>query len=192
MTIESMRLDAKATALRRLHDDPELLVLVNVWDVISATVIADLPGTTALATASHSIAASHGYPDGEKIPLDLMIAAIGRIAAAVDIPVSADLEAGYGNAGETVRRAIGAGIVGANLEDEMRRCRRRSKRSPPPSRLGTVKACRSCSMPARTHSCEPATVRRKMCWPTRLSEDGLSWTLAPAASSSPASSTGPP
>jgi 2-methylisocitrate lyase-like PEP mutase family enzyme len=120
MTIESMRLDAKATALRRLHDDPELLVLVNVWDVISATVIADLPGTTALATASHSIAASHGYPDGEKIPLDLMIAAIGRIAAAVDIPVSADLEAGYGNAGETVRRAIGAGIVGANLEDEMR------------------------------------------------------------------------
>jgi 2-methylisocitrate lyase-like PEP mutase family enzyme len=111
---------AKATELRRLHTDPELLVLVNVWDVISATVVAGLPGTTALATASHSIAASLGYPDGEQIPVDEMITAIGRIAAAVDLPVSADLEAGYGDAGGTVRKAIAAGAVGGNLEDQMR------------------------------------------------------------------------
>jgi 2-methylisocitrate lyase-like PEP mutase family enzyme len=111
---------AKAAELLRLHTDPDLLVLVNVWDVISATVVAGLPGCTALATASHSIAASHGYPDGEHIPLDLMIAAVGRIAGAVDLPVTADLEAGYGDVATTVRQAIGVGVVGANLEDRMR------------------------------------------------------------------------
>jgi 2-methylisocitrate lyase-like PEP mutase family enzyme len=110
----------RAAELLRLHTDPALLVVVNVWDVISATVVADVPGTRALATASHSIAATLGYPDGERIPRDLMIDMVGRIAAAVDLPVSADLEAGYGDAGETARRAIGVGIVGANLEDQMK------------------------------------------------------------------------
>jgi 2-methylisocitrate lyase-like PEP mutase family enzyme len=110
----------KAAELLRLHHDPELLVLVNVWDAISAKIVAGLPGCTAIATASHSIAASHGYPDGERIPLDEMITAIGRIAAAVDLPVTADLEAGYGDTGTTVRRAIGAGVVGGNIEDQMR------------------------------------------------------------------------
>lgn len=111
---------ARAQELLRLHRDPELLLLVNVWDVITARVVADVPGTRALATASHSIAAAYGYPDGEQIPRDLMIEAVGRIAAAVDLPVTADLEAGYGDAGETVARAIDVGIVGANLEDRMR------------------------------------------------------------------------
>jgi 2-methylisocitrate lyase-like PEP mutase family enzyme len=96
----------KAAELLRLHTDPELLVVVNVW--------------RALATASHSIAATFGYPDGERIPRDLMIDMVGRIAAAVDLPVTADLEAGYGDAGETARRAIDVGIVGANLEDQMK------------------------------------------------------------------------
>ncbi|MEN3298458.1 isocitrate lyase/phosphoenolpyruvate mutase family protein [Pseudonocardia sp.] len=114
-----MTLSSKAAELLRLHTDPELLVVVNVWDVITATVVAD-QGSKALATASHSIAASLGYADGENIPRDEMIAAVGRIAGAVGIPVSADLEAGYGDAGETVRRAIGVGVVGANLEDQMR------------------------------------------------------------------------
>jgi 2-methylisocitrate lyase-like PEP mutase family enzyme len=109
---------AKAQELLRLHTDPDLLVVVNVWDVISARVVAD-QGSTALATASHSIAATLGYPDGEKIPRDLMIDMVGRIAAAVEIPVTADLESGYGDAGETIRRAIGVGVVGANLEDRM-------------------------------------------------------------------------
>ena len=115
-----MTLSDKAAELLRLHTDPELLVVVNVWDVISATVVGDQPGCHALATASHSIAASYGYDDGEQIPVDLMIYMCGRIAGAVDLPVTADLEAGYGDPGETTRRAIGVGIVGANLEDEMK------------------------------------------------------------------------
>lgn len=111
---------AKATELLRLHRDPQILQVINVWDAITAKVVADLPGAQALATASHSIAASYGYEDGENIPVELMIEAVGRIAAATDLPVSADLEAGYGNPGETVRRAIGVGIAGANIEDQMR------------------------------------------------------------------------
>ena len=115
-----MSVSEKATTLLELHRAPELLTLVNVWDSISAKVVAQTPGTTALATASHSVAASWGYPDGERIPLDLMIEAVGRIAAATDLPVTADLEGGYGDPGETVRKAIGVGIVGANIEDQMR------------------------------------------------------------------------
>jgi 2-methylisocitrate lyase-like PEP mutase family enzyme len=119
-TVPSVTITAKAQELLRLHTDPELLVVVNVWDVISATVVAD-QGSTALATASHSIAATLGYPDGEKIPRDLMIDMVGRIAAAVDIPVTADLESGYGDrpedVAETVRLAAEAGAVGASVED---------------------------------------------------------------------------
>lgn len=113
-------LHSRATELNRLHADPELLTVVNVWDVISAKVVASVEGTRALATASHSIAVAHGYEDGEKIPVDLMIEVVGRIAASTDLPVTADLEAGYGNPGETVRKAIGVGIIGANLEDQMK------------------------------------------------------------------------
>lgn len=109
---------SKGEVLRQLHADPELLVLLNVWDVITTKVVADLPGCRAIATASHSIAASAGYPDGEVIPRAEMIAAVGRIAAATELPVSADLEAGYGDPAETIRQAIGVGIVGANLEDQ--------------------------------------------------------------------------
>jgi 2-methylisocitrate lyase-like PEP mutase family enzyme len=111
---------SRASELLSLHQDEKLLTLVNVWDVISAQVVAAVPGTTALATASHSIAASYGYEDGENIPLDLMLEAAGRIAASTSLPVSADLEGGYGDAAEAVRRAIGVGIVGANIEDQMK------------------------------------------------------------------------
>jgi 2-methylisocitrate lyase-like PEP mutase family enzyme len=112
---------AKAERLQQLHADPELLLVVNVWDAISAKVIAETPGTQALATASHSIAAAHGYPDGEKIPVEEMIKAVGLIAwVAGELPVTADLEAGYGNPGDTISRAIDVGIVGANLEDRLK------------------------------------------------------------------------
>ena len=110
---------SKASAFLDLHRSPDLLKVVNVWDVISAKVVADVEGTTALATASHSIAASLGYEDGENISVEEMIDAVGRIAAATHLPVSADLESGYGDPGETVRKAIGVGIVGANIEDKM-------------------------------------------------------------------------
>lgn len=111
----------KARTLQELHAAPELLLVVNVWDAITAKVVAETPGTRALATASHGIAAAHGYPDGENIPREEMIAAVGLIArTAGDLPVTADLEAGYGDPGGTVARAIDVGIVGANLEDQLK------------------------------------------------------------------------
>ena len=110
----------RAKTLLDLHTAPEILVLTNVWDVVSAQVVAATPGVKALATASHSIASTFGYPDGENIPFDLHLDMVRRIAAAVDLPVTMDFEAGYGDAGETARRAIGAGVVGGNLEDQMK------------------------------------------------------------------------
>jgi 2-methylisocitrate lyase-like PEP mutase family enzyme len=111
---------SKGSALLSLHQAPSLLTLVNVWDVISARTVATVEGTRALATASHSIAASFGYEDGENIPLDLMLEHVKRIVDSTDLPVTADLEGGYGNAPESVRRAIGIGVVGANIEDQLK------------------------------------------------------------------------
>ena len=113
-------LATRARTLLDLHTAPEILVLPNVWDVVSARVVAAADGVRALATASHSIAATFGYEDGENIPLDLHLDMVGRIVAAVELPVTMDFEAGYGDAGETARRAIEAGAVGGNLEDGMR------------------------------------------------------------------------
>ena len=111
---------ARARTLLDLHTAPEILVLANVWDVVSARVVAATPGVKALATASHSIAATFGYEDGENIPLDLHLDMVGRIVAAVDLPVTMDFEAGYGDAGATARRAMDVGVVGGNLEDQMK------------------------------------------------------------------------
>ena len=114
-----MSTNEKALALKALHEASEILRVVNVWDAITAKVVADLPGTKAIATAGHSIAASHGYPDGG-MPLELALDGARVIAEAVDLPVTADLDDGYADPGETIRRAIGFGIVGANVEDRMR------------------------------------------------------------------------
>jgi 2-methylisocitrate lyase-like PEP mutase family enzyme len=118
--LEPMTTADRASALLALHRDPALLRLVNVWDVASARAVAAVPETTAIATASHAIAAMYGYEDGEHIPRDLMLEAVGRVVDAVDLPVTADLEAGYGDAAETVRRAIAIGVVGANIEDQLK------------------------------------------------------------------------
>ncbi len=110
----------RARTLAALHAAPEILRVVNVWDVVSAKAILDLPQTKALATAGHSIAATYGYKDGT-IPLELTLDMVGRIVdAAGEVPVSADLDDGYEDPGETTRRAIGVGIVGANVEDRLR------------------------------------------------------------------------
>ena len=77
----------KAQTLARLHAAPEILRVVNVWDVVSAQAVAALPETRALATAGHSIAATFGYADGENIPLDLTLDMVGRIVEATDLPV---------------------------------------------------------------------------------------------------------
>ncbi|MGV2983414.1 isocitrate lyase/PEP mutase family protein [Microbacterium sp. AGC85] len=109
----------KAQSLVALYNAPEILRVVNVWDVISAKAVADVSQTTALATAGHSMAATFGYADGQ-IPRELMLDMVGRIAASTDLPVSADLDDGYDDAGETTRLAIAAGIVGANVEDRLK------------------------------------------------------------------------
>lgn len=110
----------RADALLAAHRPGSPLILVNTWDAWSARVVADAPGCQAIATASHSIAAAHGYADGEQIPVAEMIEAIRLIASVVDLPVTADLEAGYGDAGATVAAAIEAGAVGGNLEDQLK------------------------------------------------------------------------
>jgi len=112
---------ARARRLRELHRPGDPLVLVNVWDAASARVVAAAPGTAALATASWSIAAARGSADGERLPLGEMLDGIARVAAAVDLPVTADLERGYGatpaDVGASVTRALEAGAVGCNIED---------------------------------------------------------------------------
>lgn len=109
-----------AQVLRALHHgrapgDP--LILPGPWDAASARAFADA-GFPALATPSAGISASLGYPDGEGTPPDEMFAAIRRITRAVDVPVSADIEAGYGlDPEELVERLLEAGAAGCNLED---------------------------------------------------------------------------
>jgi 2-methylisocitrate lyase-like PEP mutase family enzyme len=108
---------AKASQLRALHVPGDPLVVVNVWDAASARTVAAAAGCRALATASWSIAAAHGVDDHEVLGVEAMVAAVGRVANAVELPVSADLERGYGDAAATCAAAWDAGAVGANLED---------------------------------------------------------------------------
>ena len=110
----------KAISLRQMHRGTKPLLLPNVWDVASARIIEEA-GFRAVATTSAGIAFSLGYPDGQRISREEMLARIGRIARAVKVPVTADVEAGYGNrpedAAQTALGVIEAGAVGMNLED---------------------------------------------------------------------------
>lgn len=112
----------KAEILRRLHTEGPMLVLPNAWDAGSARIFVEA-GFPALATTSAGIAFSLGYPDGERISRDEMLAAVSRITRRIAVPVTADMEAGYGLAPEivenTVLRVIDAGAVGMNLEDRL-------------------------------------------------------------------------
>jgi 2-methylisocitrate lyase-like PEP mutase family enzyme len=110
----------QAELFRSYHLAPPVLVLPNVWDVATAVIVAATPGARALATTSAGVAWSRGYPDGEVISRDEMLEEVSRIVAAVELPVTADLEGGYGDPGETARLAIEAGAVGLNLEDGIR------------------------------------------------------------------------
>jgi 2-methylisocitrate lyase-like PEP mutase family enzyme len=111
---------AKAETFRALHTGAEMLLLPNAWDVASARLVEEAR-FPAIATTSAGIAFSLGYPDGQKISPQDMLAVIARISQAVDVPVTADVEAGYGDAPEdsakTARAVIEAGAVGMNLED---------------------------------------------------------------------------
>jgi len=111
---------AKANRFRDLHRGPKILVLPNAWDVASARILENA-GVAAIATTSAGVAFTLGYPDGQRISREEMLEAVARIAAKVQVPVTADVEAGYGNRPEdaalTARAVIEAGAVGLNLED---------------------------------------------------------------------------
>jgi 2-methylisocitrate lyase-like PEP mutase family enzyme len=111
---------SKANIFRALHRGPKALLLPNVWDVASARMVEEA-GYPAIATTSAGVAFSLGYPDGEKISREEMLARVARIAKAVKVPVSADVEAGYGprpeDAARTACGVIEAGAVGMNFED---------------------------------------------------------------------------
>jgi len=110
----------KAEQFRKLHRGPRMLVLPNAWDVVSARILEEC-GHPAIATSSAAVAFSRGYADGQRIRRDEMLDVVARIARAVRVPVTADLEAGYGTTvkdmSETVKVAIEAGAIGMNLED---------------------------------------------------------------------------
>jgi 2-methylisocitrate lyase-like PEP mutase family enzyme len=103
-----------------LHRGPKILVLPNAWDVASARIFEDA-GFPAIGTTSAGVANSYGYPDGQKIPREEMLAVVRRIADAVEVPVTADVEAGFGSTPEevadTARAVIAARAEGMNLED---------------------------------------------------------------------------
>jgi 2-methylisocitrate lyase-like PEP mutase family enzyme len=107
----------QARRLRELHRPGDPVVLPNAWDPPSARRLA-ATGAPALATTSVGVAEALGYEDGEVTPAEEMLAAVGRIAAAVEVPVTADLEAGYGlSPDELVTGLLEAGAVGLNQED---------------------------------------------------------------------------
>ena len=112
----------QAEHFTRLHVEGEPLILVNIWDAGSAKVV-EQGGAKAVATGSWSVAAAHGFEDGEKLSLDLMLANLGRIVKNVALPVSADVEGGYGQdpgkVAKTVTKVLEVGAIGINLEDQV-------------------------------------------------------------------------
>jgi len=118
--MNSSKQKEKAAQFRSLHQGPSLLVLPNVWDAASARII-EQAGFSAIATTSSGVAAALGYSDGQHMSREMMIDAIARIARVVECPVSADIEAGYGNSIkevlQTVKAVIMTGAVGINIED---------------------------------------------------------------------------
>jgi 2-methylisocitrate lyase-like PEP mutase family enzyme len=110
----------RAARFLALHQGPGILLLCNAWDAASARVV-EAAGFPAIATSSAGIANSLGFPDGEAAPFAEVVAAVGRIVAAVRVPVSADIEAGFGQTPEETAGSclaiVEAGAVGVNLED---------------------------------------------------------------------------
>ena len=112
----------KARHFRELHIPGTPLVLFNVWDAGSAQAVT-LAGAKAIATSSWSVAHANGFADGERLSLPFTIENLRRIAAATDLPVTVDLESGYGETpeavGASIALAIDVGAVGCNLEDSV-------------------------------------------------------------------------
>src|SRR5687768_140522 len=111
-----------AITFKNLHIKGDPLILFNIWDAGSAK-IAEKIGAKAIATGSWAVAVANGFKDGETLPLELALANLQRIVASVDLPVTIDLESGYGRTPaevkNTVARAIEAGAIGMNFEDQI-------------------------------------------------------------------------
>ncbi len=109
-----------ATLFHRLHEGPELLLLPNAWDAGSARLMESL-GAKAVATTSAAVAWTHGYPDGDVLPVRMLVSSIVAIARAIRVPLTVDVEGGYSDdpaaVEETVARVVEAGAVGINIED---------------------------------------------------------------------------
>lgn len=112
----------RAQIFKSLHIKGDPLILFNIWDAGSAKAVQEA-GAKALATGSWSVAAANGYPDGEAVPLELVVANLQRIVASVELPVSIDFEGGYGvspdEVGAAVRLVMEAGAIGINFEDQI-------------------------------------------------------------------------
>src|SRR5215213_7696705 len=119
--IQTLAWQEQARRLRQLHESADVLVLPNAWDRLSARLLANLPGCQALGTTSAGIAAALGYPDGQRAPLDEMLAVARQIVVAVALPVTVDFEGGYAESpaqlAENIRQVVALGGVGINLED---------------------------------------------------------------------------
>ena len=148
-----------AAALRALHVAGDPLILANAWDAGTARLV-EQAGFAAVATTSSGVADALGYEDGEQTPVEEMLAAVARVARAVELPVTADMEAGYGLDGaELAQRVAATGAVGLNLEDT-------DHATPPGARAGRAargadrarqgSAPTSCSTPASTSTCAAA------------------------------------
>ena len=111
---------AKARRFQELHRGPKILVIVNAWDAASARIF-EHAGALAVGTGSAGIAFSHGYPDNDRIPREVILAATREIVNAVKVPVTADILTGLGATTEavvaTVEEVIAMGAVGVNIED---------------------------------------------------------------------------
>ncbi len=109
-----------AATFHALHAGPGVLTLPNGWDAMSCRLLQEAGGK-AVATSSAAVAWSLGYPDGDALPVPLLIQTLENIARVLSVPLTADIEGGYSDdpatVGETVARVIGAGAVGINLED---------------------------------------------------------------------------
>lgn len=112
----------RALLFKSLHTPSNPLILVNIWNAGSAKTV-ETAGAKAIGTSSWSVAESHGYEDGEKLPLNLFLENIKRIIHSVNLPVSIDLESGYGknilSLQETIRQIIQLGAIGINFEDQI-------------------------------------------------------------------------
>jgi 2-methylisocitrate lyase-like PEP mutase family enzyme len=111
---------AAANLFKSLHSGAEILVLPNAWDAASARLLQEI-GARAVATSSAAVAWSHGYADGDRLPVPLLLASIRAMARVISVPLTADIEGGYSDdpstVGETVGAVMDAGAVGVNLED---------------------------------------------------------------------------